>query len=918
MSQPQPVPSDESSHPDNTNTVSAAEMREAIPARESSPTFRIVAVVLLAGVLPCLVAVVARSLFRGAYVHEFLHECVELAGTCIALAVATLLWLRSQYEKESPHLMWAAAALVAMGLIDGAHAVAPFGIAWSWLRHSATLVGGLLFAMVWLARPWLDVRRKNFFLAGVAVLSVATALLIGWKPGLMPAPWTGGDYSLAVKAVNGLGGLGFLAAAVFFLRRYLRRRQIEDLVLASQTLLFGVAGLLFGYSHIWHAGWWVWHGARLVAYGILLVTAYEVMVGAEEEIRSLGEAVRAERLRFNDVLNQLPAYVVLLSKDYHVPFANRYFEEQFGKSEGRRCYEYLFQRAEPCANCETYKVLKTNAPHGWEWTGPNGRDYDIHDFPFTDSDGSTLIMEMGIDITERKEAERRLTEQQYYTRSLIEASLDPLVTISPAGKITDVNRATEAVTGVERERLIGSDFCDYFSEPGKARAGYQQVFADGLVQNYPLAIRHTSGRLTDVLYNATVFRNQKGEVEGVFAAARDITERKRTEVRLREQAALLELAPAAILVRDLGSRIVYWSRGAEDLYGWSREEVLGQVTHEVLRAKYPRPVTEIEGSVLHGEGWEGELEHTTRAGRQITVSSRWAPQYDENRQAIGFLEINLDITERKRAEQDLQRYMQELERSNAELQDFASIASHDLQEPLRKVLAFGDHLREHLGSNLDELGSDFLGRMQNAARRMSGLIEGLLEYSRVTTRAQPFQPVDMTQAVFGVLVDMEERIRQSHAQVEFQPMPKVLADPTQVRQLLQNLLGNALKFQPPGKTPQVELKGERGNGWCEISVHDNGIGFDEKYLDRIFRPFQRLHGRNEYEGSGMGLAICRKVVARHGGEITAHSRPGEGSTFVVTLPSAPAATTGREMTWETKPESSSESCSPKTMTTTSS
>ena len=246
------------------------------------------------------------------------------------------------------------------------------------------------------------------------------------------------------------------------------------------------------------------------------------------------EAVEAERKRFNDVLEMLPAYLVLLTPDYHVPFANRFFRERFGESHGRRCFEYLFGRSEPCEICETYTVLKTMAPHDWEWTGPDGRNYHVSDFPFTDTDGSTLILEMGIDITERKQAEKALKMASLYTRSLIEAALDPLVTISPDGKVMDVNRATELVTGVSRENLIGSDFSDYFTEPGKAREGYQRVFLEGSVRDYPLVIRHTSGLMTDVLYNATVYRDEAGEVQGVFAAARDITERKRAEEALQE------------------------------------------------------------------------------------------------------------------------------------------------------------------------------------------------------------------------------------------------------------------------------------------------------------------------------------------------------------------------------------------------
>ena len=260
----------------------------------------------------------------------------------------------------------------------------------------------------------------------------------------------------------------------------------------------------------------------------------------EERVRKRTEEVSSERQRLYNVLETLPAYVILLDKDYCVPFANKVFRERFGESHGRRCYDFLFQRESPCENCETYKVMKTNGPHHWEWTGPDGRDYDIYDFPFVESDGSTLILEMGIDITERKRAEKQIRDVSVYARSLIEASLDPLVTISTEGKITDVNQATELATGWSREELIGSDFSDYFTEPEKAKIGYKQVFKEGFVRDYPLAIRHKSGKITDVLYNATIYTNEAGEMQGVFAAARDITELRKAEEQAQEAAKKLQ------------------------------------------------------------------------------------------------------------------------------------------------------------------------------------------------------------------------------------------------------------------------------------------------------------------------------------------------------------------------------------------
>ena len=260
----------------------------------------------------------------------------------------------------------------------------------------------------------------------------------------------------------------------------------------------------------------------------------------EERVQKRTQEVSSERQRLYNVLETLPAYVVLLDKDYRMPFANKVFRETFGESHGRRCHEYLFGRDSECENCETYKVLKTNKAQHWEWTGPNKHDYEIYDYPFIEADGSTLILEMGIDVTERKKAEKQIHDVSLYSRSLIEASLDPLVTINSQGKITDVNQATVLITGCSKAELIGSDFSDYFIEPEKAKMGYKRVFAEGVVKDYPLAIKHKNGRISEVLYNATVYRNNAGEIQGVFAAARDITEQKKAEAEAQEAAKKLK------------------------------------------------------------------------------------------------------------------------------------------------------------------------------------------------------------------------------------------------------------------------------------------------------------------------------------------------------------------------------------------
>jgi signal transduction histidine kinase len=238
----------------------------------------------------------------------------------------------------------------------------------------------------------------------------------------------------------------------------------------------------------------------------------------------------------------------------------------------------------------------------------------------------------------------------------------------------------------------------------------------------------------------------------------------------------------------------------------------------------------------------------------------------------------------------------ELERSNRELQDFAFVASHDLQEPLRKIQAFGDRLATVQGPKFNEQGRDYLDRMQNAAGRMHTLINDLLTFSRVTTKAQPFVPTDLGKIAKDVLSDLETTIEQSGGLVEIDDLPTIDADEMQMRQLFQNLIVNALKFRKADVAPAVrveaqvfqaetsEIDGSVPKDLVRLSFADNGIGFDEKYLDRIFTPFQRLHARNEYKGTGIGLAVCRKIVERHGGTLTAESTPGKGANFIATLP----------------------------------
>ncbi|WNG31130.1 PAS domain-containing protein [Cystobacter fuscus] len=285
----------------------------------------------------------------------------------------------------------------------------------------------------------------------------------------------------------------------------------------------------------------------------------------------------------------------------------------------------------------------------------------------------------------------------------------------------------------------------------------------------------------------------------------------------------------------------------------------------------------IEKVLTSGERHAFEIPPSLHTGAEWYMA-RVAPIRREQ-ETVGFTVILTDIT-------DLKRSQLNLERSNRELESFAYVASHDLQEPLRKIQTFGERLVKTSAATLSPEGRDYVERMQGAAARMRRLIDDLLTFSRVSSKARPYTQVDLAVVAREVLTDLESAIERAGATVTLGELPVLEADATQMRQLLQNLVGNALKFRREGVPAVISLRGtvEPRSQRYELVVEDNGIGFEEKFAERIFDVFQRLHGRGQYEGTGIGLAICRKIVERHGGHIRARSTPGEGSAFLVSLP----------------------------------
>jgi two-component system sensor kinase FixL len=472
----------------------------------------------------------------------------------------------------------------------------------------------------------------------------------------------------------------------------------------------------------------------------------------------------------------------------------------------------------------------------------------------------------------------------------------------------ELNAAENLVTSYERGRMASAAEQDAARELYPIERRLETVIwemrreAERRLKEHQASATSHARRLADLTRGFAGFAVFVVALVGVVLW-RDFSARRRFEAALKESEArnraIVNTAQDAVITFDEKGILQSFNPAAERMFGYAAQELIGKICTVLL--------TEADR-----ERGEHRLERYMETGRGLVTAGQedagqrqdgsifpFEYSVGETQLASGrhFTAIIRDISRRKRVEQSLREASAKLLHSNRDLESFATVASHDLQEPLRKIQTFGERLQASCGAALGEQGRDYLGRMIDAAGRLRKLIQDLLSLARVSEKTAPWTPVDLDRVAREVVADLEFQITQCGECIEIGRLPTIEADGLQMRQLLQNLIGNALKYRRPNEPPVVRLSscyysaaGEptatepSAGGICQITVEDNGIGFDEKYLDRIFNPFQRLHGRGQYEGSGIGLAICRRIVERHGGTITARSVPGQGSTFIVCLP----------------------------------
>jgi PAS domain S-box-containing protein len=509
--------------------------------------------------------------------------------------------------------------------------------------------------------------------------------------------------------------------------------------------------------------------------------------------------------------------------------------------------------------------------------------------PLESSEG-VLVTAAIRNISVRRDVEKHLAQMEGRYRGLLEAAPDAMVVVKPHGEIVLLNVQAEKQFGYRRDELVGKMVKSIIPEGFAERliADGTRTPAEALSQQMGTGLELSGRRKDGSEFPIEIMLSPLESSEGVLvtAAIRNISVRKAAETHLAQMEGryrgLLEAAPDAMVVVNQGGEIVLLNVQAEKQFGYSRDELVGQeVTNIIPEGFAERLIADAlrseEDALAQQIGTGIELTARRRDGSEFPIEIMLSPL--ESAEGTLVTAAIRDITRRKKAESDLLHKVEELNRSNVELGQFAYIASHDLQEPLRMVASYTQLLSRRYTGKLDADADEFIAFAVDGAARMQRLIQDLLTYSRVGTRGQELLDTSSEEALRLALVNLRGAIQDSGAIVTHDPLPGVLADEMQLTQLLQNLIGNGIKYQRPG-IPRIHVSAtsDGAEKWI-FSVKDNGLGIESQYFTRIFGMFQRLHKREEFAGTGIGLAICKKIVERHGGSIAVESEPGLGSTF---------------------------------------
>lgn len=565
--------------------------------------------------------------------------------------------------------------------------------------------------------------------------------------------------------------------------------------------------------------------------------------------------------------------------------AGKFFNKSSKEIVGNMCWKLVHGTSMPINECPILRMQKTHRREILTQKIGNKWFYSSAD-PLIDNTGNIIgAVHIMSDITKYKLYQNALKDSEEKFRALVENSTEYIIMIDLDGIIQFINRTIS----ISREQAIGTSMYDYVPKKN--------------IQNIRDSLERVRNTKKPEIYYVDYINLKDGstlnfeshvgpiikynKVVGFIISSSDITERKKVENQLRDSEeryrTIIEHSNDMIWTLDSEGLFTFFNRRAEKISGYKLEDWKGKSFAPLIIPQDLPKVIDVFRTVLAGQSLEYEATFINKYSKKISLAINTAPIYSKGK-IIGTVSFGRDITEQKKAESKVKSTTEELERSNKELEQFAYIASHDLQEPLRSISSFAKLLARRYKNKLDPDADEFIDYITNGTKRMQRMIDDLLILSRVGTKGKEFLPTDIKEVINDVLTNLKTLIEKNQAIITFDNMPIVNVDQTQLNQLFQNLIDNAIKFRKKDVIPKIHISAKQeGNEWI-FSVQDNGIGIDPKNFSKLFVIFQRLHSREEYPGTGIGLVICKKIVARHGGRIWVESEIGKGSIFYFSIP----------------------------------
>jgi PAS domain S-box-containing protein len=646
--------------------------------------------------------------------------------------------------------------------------------------------------------------------------------------------------------------------------------------------------------------------------------------------KRLAEELRHQQTYYRGLIESSADALLTVSPDGTIADVNQLAVDLSGHSRrhliGSRFDAYFTDRARAAAGVKQTFDQEVVANYELVVRTRSGRKLPVsfNAAVFRDADGQVAgILAAARDISQQKQVEVELREQQTYTRGLIESNIDALMTTDTLGVITDVNRQMIAVTGWERDELIGTPFKDYFTDPKRAEDAVRQVLSDGRVTNYELMIRARDGVETLVSYNATTFTGADGRLRGVFAAARDITDQKRLEEQIRQQnreltetttfmnSVMESATESSIIAMDRDGLILAWNEGARRNYGYSADEIVGKANARILNAPElttSDTIQELFATADRTGKAEGVVERVRKSGERFPASVAKTLRRDAEGNPIGYVLISKDITEQKRLEAQIQRTNEELEQQARRVQEanrmkseFLANMSHELRTPLNGIIGFSELMYDGRVGALAPQHQEYVALILQSARHLLQLVNDVLDLAKVESGKFEFvpEPVDLPKLLGEVTGVQQSVAAQKRVRVEVDvaaEIGQVVVDPAKLKQVVYNYLSNAIKFSPDAGRVLIRAVAE-GPDLFRIEIEDAGIGIKPEDLERLFVEFQQLDASaaKKHQGTGLGLVLTKRIVEAQGGHVGVRSVVGKGSTFFAVLPrmTHPAQTSRR-------------------------